>query len=298
MKKEYTDIKDIVFLNSNSKNKDDYYKLFNEGLFSDQGKWNNYKLYNKIDGMGNDIDSRLRNRMSDLSLGVYNVLENGPGKDIQEDNEFCLFTGFGEIETTDKILKNIIIDKYSHVSPTLFHNSVHHTSLGYYTIIKKIHNPCMTISDGLKTNLSFINYIKLRIQLNKVMIIVGGDESSSFFNLDKNNPLTIVPSYVAYKILPKSDKGFSFGGIVDNFEDLINLDSFKKSKYIFADKDTFIKLKEKIADKEIITEYPIVQDNPCGVIFRLAFPFYFNIKGLSLVVDKVNDKIFYFEVLL
>ena len=72
---------------------------------------------------------------------------------------------------------------------------------------------------------------------------------------------------------------------MDNLEDLKKLEIYK---------NTFIKLKS--TNKKVITEYPVILDNPCGIIFRLAFPFYINIKGLSLVIESIKDKIYYFEV--
>jgi hypothetical protein len=37
-------------------------------------------------------------------------------------------------------------------------------------------------------------------------------------------------------------------------------------------------------------------DNPCGIILRLAFPFYFNMQGTSLVIEEINNKFYCFEV--
>ncbi|MCK4798057.1 MAG: hypothetical protein KAT05_11780, partial [Spirochaetes bacterium] len=261
----------------------------------DEKKWQNYNLLNVIKGLGNSINSRLRNRMSQLSLGVFNVLENGPGRNLSVNEEICLFNAFGEIETTNKIIKGIILDNYSLVSPTLFHNSVHHTSLGYYTIIKSIHNSCVAISDGLSTNFSFINYIKMREQINSSFIIASGEEYSSFFELDQTMSLKIIPAFVSYRVTPLTEKGFCYAGVVNSLEDLKQLEIYKKALTIFADKETFFILKSDV-DKRVITEYPIILDNPCGIIFRLAVPFYFKIKGLSLVIERVKNKIYYFEV--
>ncbi len=288
-------ITDIAFINSNTRSGNELNNLFKDGFFSNEKKWETYNLSNDIQALYEGINSRLKNRMSQLSLGVYNVLENGPGKNLKEDEEIFLFTGFGEIDTTDKIIKSILIEKFNLVSPTLFHNSVHHTSLGYYTIVKNVHNTCATISDGVCTNLSFINYIKKREKINKPFIIVGGEEYSKFYELDKINNYKIAPAFVSYRIIQDQNKGFNFCGIFNNLEELFKNDSFKKAGTILTDKNTFLKIKKSI-DKKVLTEYPLVLDNPCGIILRLAFPFYFNIKGTSLVIEETNNKFYCFEV--
>jgi hypothetical protein len=295
--KKYSLITDIAFLNSNTKTTEDLNNLYNEGFFQDEKKWKNYNLSNEIQSLTESINSRLKNRMSQLSLGVFNVLEKGPGEKLKSNEEIYLFTGFGEIETTNQIIKSIVIDKFNLVSPTLFHNSVHHTSLGYYTILKGVHNTCSTISDGLNNNISFVNFLIKREELDKTFIVVGGDEYSDFYKLDQLNQYKIVPSFVAYRVISKMDKGFVFGGIANNFDELINLDIFKSALTIFADKKTFLKF-DKSKNKNILTEYPLVLDNPCGIILRLSLPFYFNIKGTSLVIEEINNKFYYFEVFL
>ena len=295
--KKYSLITDIAFLNSNTKTSGELDNLFSNGFFSDEKKWENYKLSNDIQSLCEGINSRLKNRMSQLSLGVYNVLERGPGKNLKEDEDIYLFTGFGEIETSNQIIKSIIIDKFNLVSPTLFHNSVHHTSLGYYTILKKAHNTCATISDGVENNYSFISFLKKREKINKSFITVGGDEYSSFYELDQLSKYKIVPAFVAYRITPGMEKGFIFGDILSSLDDLINLEVFKNASTILSDKKTFLKL-NKDFNKNILTEFPLVLDNPCGIILRLALPFYFNIKGTSIVIEEIDNKFYYFEVIL
>lgn len=289
-------ISDISFLNSNSLTGNDFLELFSNGLFEDEKKWEQYKLSKDIKKIFQSVDSKLKNRMSQLSLGIYKAIDNGPGGNTDNEEEICLFTGFGEIETTNEIVKNITIDNFSHVSPTLFHNSVHHTSLGYYTIIKEKHNPCLTISDGLETNKSFINYIKLRQNITKSIIIASGEEFSNFLELDMNQSISIVPSFTAYRIKTNSEKGFSFGKFCDSLDEIKALEAYIKAKTVVADRLSFIELKKTVKDKKILTEYPIILDNPCGLIFRLAFPFYFDIKGNSIIIEKINNKYFYFEV--
>jgi hypothetical protein len=296
MKKKYSMIENISFINSNTNKKEDFIKLYDSGLFENISN-DKYLLQTEIKNLGETINSRLRNRMSLMSLGVYNALENGPGINIRPDEELSLFTGFGEIETTNIILKNILIEKLQHVSPTHFHNSVHHTSLGYYTIIKGMHNPCITISDGLSTNLAFIHYIQKRILINSNFTVIVGDEYSDFFKLDMNKSLNLVPVFGAYRILTDSDKGFCFNGVYQSIEDLTKTDLYKNASTIIADKETFLNLKNKI-DKKLLTDYPAFLDNPCSIALRLAFPFYFDIKGTTLVLQNASDKFYCFEVIL
>jgi hypothetical protein len=295
--KKYSLITDISFVNSNTKTVEELIELFKNDFFNDENKWKDYNLSSDIQSLYEGINSRLKNRMSQLSLGVYNTLENGPGKKLKSDEEIYLFTGFGEIETTNKIIKTIIMDKFNLVSPTLFHNSVHHTSLGYYTIVKNIHNTCSTISDGMDNNLSFINYMNKRDKIDKPFVIVAGEEYSDFYKLDKINQYKIMPAFVSYRISQSIDKGFKFGGVLDSLDDFKNLDAFNKASIIFTDKNTFSKLKNN-REKKVLTEYPLVLDNPCGIILRLALPFCFNIKGSSLVIEEINNKFYYFEVVL
>lgn len=297
-KKDYFKLTDIAILNSNASSIEEFNKLFQSNLFSDINKINDYNLNYNIDNIANNISSRLKNRMSPLSIGICSALDNGPGKNLSENEEITLFTSFGEIDITDKIIKNIIIDKYEHVSPTLFHNSVHHTPLGYYTIIKKINNRCITVSDGLNTNESFINFLKYNSLLEESFVAVHGDEYSAFFDLDKTTEKKkLFPTFISYRIIKsKNNTGFRYISAFDSADELFKSEEFLKSNNIFAGKDIFIKIKDDIKNKKLFTEYPMVFDNPCAVIYRLAMPFYFNIKGLSLVTEKINDKYHLFEV--
>lgn len=292
---DYCNITDISFINSNSKTYEDYNALFLNGLFSNKEAWNNYALSDDIKDLGSSINSRLRNRMSQMSLGIFNAIENGPGKNIESDEEIYLFTGFGEIETTNIIIKNITLDKHNVVSPTLFHNSVHHTSLGYYTIIKNIHNPCFCVSDGLATNFSFINLLSLRAKINKSFVVSAGEEYSGFYSMDRTRSIKIAPSFASYRIIPGSKNGFRFLGEFNNLDDLKKQKVFIEADNIFANKGLFLEL-NSITNKKTFTEFPVVQDNPCAIINRLAFPFYFNIKGRSLVLERHLEKIYCFEV--
>ena len=291
---DYSTITDIAFLNSYGKEKDDLSKLFKDNLFSDEKKWDNFKLSNDIPGLMDNIKARMKYFMSKLSLGVYNVLDQGPGKNIQKSDEIYLISGFTEIGTINKI-GNMIMENDYGINPSLFPNSVHHISLCYYTILKKISNYCAAISDGLDTNLSFINFLKNRVKIKGDFIVVTGEESSAFFEYEIKYPLNIADSFVAYKIIPGAKKGFSYKGNVKNIDELKKNDIYKKSQNVFADKETFLSIKQE-ANKNYYCEDPIVKDNPCGIIYRLAFPFYFDVKGDSIVIEKTNNKYYFFEV--
>ena len=294
----YINITDISFLNSNTNTLDDLNILYKKGLFTDKEKWNNYKLSGDLPDLGKSISSRIKNRMSQLSLGVLDVMENGPEKNLAEDEELCLFTGFGEIETTNKIVKNVVIDKHQLVSPTLFHNSVHHTSLGYYTIIKKKHNSCITISDGLRTNLSFISYINYMAKAKRGIVVISGDEYSSFFELDKTTDVQLFPAFIAYRINFSDNSGFRFIGDFNSLNNVLTNDKFIAATKIMCDKNTFLELEPKKNNKELLAEYPLVLDSPCSLVFRLAMPFFLNFKDKSLVIHRAEDKYYLFEVVL
>ncbi len=296
MTKKYSTIAGISFINSDAASKDEFVHLYDMGFFNSLDG-NSRKLSNEIGNLGSSINSRLRNRMSRMSLGIYHALENGPAQTIGENEELCLFTGFGEIDTTDVILKNILVEKLPHVSPTLFHNSVHHTALGYYTIIKGLHNPCLTISDGLATNCSFIHYISKRVMIDESLVIAFGDEYSDFFRLDKNIKLELFPSYGAYRIIPGTKTGFRYHGEFDTLEEISKSEVFENASTIISDAATFTLLKGK-TEKNLMTDYPAFRDAPCSLAFRLAFPFYFDIKGSTIVLQKNGSVFFCFEVML
>lgn len=293
---EYSFITDIAFINSYGKDKEAFQDLFNDNLFSDEKQWESFKLNDEIPGIMDSIKARMKYFMSKLSLGVYNALDIGPGKNIKKDDEIYLVSGFTEIGTINKI-GDMIMDNDYGINPSLFPNSVHHISLCYFTILKKITNYCAAITDGLDTNLSFINFIKNRVKIKGNFIIVTGEENSHFFEYEINKPLNIVNSFAAYKIIPDSNSGFAYKGSVKNIADLKENDIYKKAGNIFADRGSFFILKNE-KDKNVYCEYPIVKDNPCGIIFRLALPFYFNIKGNSIIIEKIEDNFFIFEVII
>lgn len=288
-------LSNIAIVNSYIKNREDILKLFNSGLFFDYSKWDNLTCSTNVSWLGENIPSRIKSRMSQLSVGVCDVLDRGAFSSVEQmiDKEIVFFTAFGEIETTNQIIKSIVVDKYEHISPMLFHNSVHNTPLGYFTIYKKISNSCVTISDGLKTNISFINFIKRIELLQDVLTIVHGDEYSTFNELTENR-LKLFPSFLSYNI-KKSDnnKGFKFLSIISSLDELVVL--CRECDNVFADRNTFFRLAEKGIEK-LFCDYPIIFDNPCSIMYRLALPFYFELKGRSLVVELIDENFYCYEV--
>ncbi|MCG8570313.1 MAG: hypothetical protein MJB14_09250 [Spirochaetes bacterium] len=293
----YSQITDISLLNSKSRSQSDFQTLFDDGLFSNRTKWNSFTLNNEIPDLLAGIQSRMKYSMSILSLGIYNVMEDGPGKNIVKDEEIYLFTGFGEIEIVNQIGKLISQEDYS-INPALFPNSVNHIALCYYTILKKISNYTVAVNNGLHTNLGFVNFLKDRIKIKEPFIITSGENNSEFFSYEENNPLQIVPSFAAYRIIPHAEKGFRFYGKLGKWDEVLSCEIFIQAEYIFADKETFIKLENQQTNKKLYSEYPITKDNPCGIAVRLALPFYYQISGKSLIMEKIKNEYYLWEVII
>ena len=294
MKKKYTMLSDVSFLNSNCKDPVQFKKYFDEGLFSDETKWQQFVLNAEIPGVLDAIKSRMKYSMSKLSLGVYNVLENGPGKNITSEEEIYLFTGFAEIETVSRIGTTIML-KNASLPPAVFPNSVHHISLCYFTILKKLTSYNAAVIDGLLTNLSFIHFMKYRVCLPEPFVVVSGEESSNYFDLDLNHHLNIVTSLVSFRVNPLTEKGFYFCGEASSLEEIKDSASYQEAIHVFTDKITFPELKNEKEGK-VYTEYPFVIDNPCAVAYRLAMPFYLDLHGKSIIIEKSLGKYYYYEV--
>jgi hypothetical protein len=297
MKNERSNISDISFLNSALSGRDEFVSLFNDGFFNTPAKWEGFELTEKIPGLMDGIASRMKYSMSNLSLGVYNALDRGPCKNLAPADEIFLFTGFAEIETVNKIGKLIMEQNYS-INPALFPNSVAHVALSYFTILKKASNYTVAINDGPNTNMSFVNFIIDREPLPFNYVIATGEENSLFFSYEINETLHIVPSFAAYKISTGCERGFKFIKTVKSLDELTDDGSFKAGDKIFCGIETFVNLKKMFPDREIYTEYPLVRDNPCGIILRLAMPFHLGLTGISIVIEKVKSEYYIFEVVL
>lgn len=289
-------IKDIHVLSSNVASLDQLRQMYAEGVFHHLSLSKDLSV--QVPGIMEHIESRLKMRMSQLSLGVYQVLQAGGAKHIKETDEIYLFSAFAEIETTRQIMSDIVMNESRLVSPTAFHNSVHNTPLGYYSIINKLHNYTLTISDGINTGRSFIDFIKRLIFINPDFIVVAGDEFSSFYDLEVNEKRDLFPFFISFRIVAsREERGFrlleetsddkKIGKIVSEFDRLI------------VGKNIFNKLRNAYGkEKEILTDYPITADQPTGIVTRLALPFIFNLKGRTGVVEYHFDKYFLFEVVL
>lgn len=295
MEQEFTYIRDIHFINSNVSSLDSLREMYSNGLFSDVKLPEN--LSQEIPGLSDNIKSPLKRRMSQLSLGVYQALQNGGAKNLREDDEIYLFTSFAEIDTSNKIIADLELNQSKLVSPVLFHNSVHNTPLGYYTIINKYHNYCLAVSDGINTGKSFVDLIKFLVRVNPEFVIVAGDEYSSFYDLEVKYKYQLYPSFVSYKIQKNvnEQKGFFLKHENCSWEQIKSF--LCDYEHVFADKESFIELKDKV-NAELQTDYPIVGDAPISIITRLALPFILNLHGKTAVIGHFKGKYFLFEVVL
>lgn len=137
------------------------------------------------------IPARLRRRMSFLTQMMICCAT----KCLQGcvyDNEnlgVIIATGWGELETTEKLLVAITDSEEIALSPTQFHNSVHNTAAGYLGIILKVQGPTLTISQenhSLETALIAGHLLIKSGQAPKVL--VGGvDTYFRFSVLDPAN---------------------------------------------------------------------------------------------------------------
>jgi hypothetical protein len=286
---KFFSISDISLLSGSIRSLSDVAAANDCKVFSDPDKFGYFDEAPK-ESLAQYVDSPLRKRMSGLSIGIYACL-NQIKSSITPDEQMYLFSGCAEIETTNKIIKAIINEQSSIVSPTLFHNSVHNTPLGYFTVINKMHNYCTTVSDGLDTNKSFADFLRLRIQLPGSFIATAGEDSSEFYSLDTTRDITIRPAYIAYRITP-SKRGIS---ILDRVNDLDKID-YSMYQNVITDKATFDILNGKVS--HLYTDWAITADMPCSLVFRLAMHNILGWTGRTLVIDKTvsDDSWTLFEV--
>jgi hypothetical protein len=286
-------LEDISFINPYFRNPDELNDLFRKGRFSSAGQPEEYPV--RIEGLSDYIQNPVKKRMSQLSQGIYAVMETGPGKNLKEEDEIYFFSAFAEIDTTNEIIKAIELDHSVLVSPTHFHNSVHNTPLGYYAILKKIHNYTCAVSDGTLTGHTFINFIRNQMEILNDLIICSGEEYSDFFLMDRINHKKIIPSFIAYRMKITSRQGFEFAGSYDHADDLMK--KIQSADFVFADSDTFSLLKNK-EQGPLYTEKSMLADIPEGIIYRIALPFLLNLKGRGFVIDLQQNQYHVFEFLL
>jgi hypothetical protein len=295
MKQEFTYIKDIHFINSNVSSLDTLKEMYSNGVFSRVQLSDT--LSPEINGLTDNIKSPLKRRMSQLSLGAFEALQQGGAKNLREEDEIYLFTSFAEIDTSNKIIADLELNNSKLVSPVLFHNSVHNTPLGYYTIINKYQNYCLAVSDGINTGKSFVDLIKFLVKVNPEFVIVGGDEHSSFYELEIKYNYCLFPNFVSYKMVRNENeqKGFFL-----KFENVTWKDiekSLPEYDRVIADKESFLALDGKL-ETELLTEYPIVADSPISIITRLSLPFMLELSGKTAVIGQFGGKYFLFEVII
>lgn len=295
MKQEFAYIKDIHFINSAASSAEDFKEMYRSGVFSRAEL--SEKLSQVIHGLSDNIKSPLKRRMSQLSLGIFQVLQNGGAKNLQEDDEMYLFTSFAEIDTSNKIIADLELNDSALVSPVSFHNSVHNTPLGYYTIINKLHNYCLAVSDGINTGKSFVDLIKFLVKVNPQFVIAAGDEHSAFYDLEIKYNYLLFPHFISYKIGKSENEqtGFFLKIEWETWQKVA--DSISEYDYVIADKESFLKLEGKIK-AELLTDYPIVADSPISIVTRLALPFILELHGKTAVIGQCDGKYFLFEAVL
>ncbi len=285
-------LNDICIANCDNFESDSVLGLYNSGLLNSHSNLQNIVINNDISGISSRITTKLKKRMSSLSQGVCFVLDSSIKDKILETDSIYFFTAYGEIDTTDRIIKSIVLDNSNLVSPTDFHNSVHNTPLSYYTIINQLHNPAITISDGNNTGETFIQYLNNMIQLNERAVICSGDESSSFFSLDSVIHKEIVSSFCSFTVEPNTNSGGRFLGFFQKLDVILKQKEFLDANNIFCSKDLANIFKD--STKTVISEYAIVKDSPCGIIYRLLLPFYLKMNGI--VIEQTSMGYAFYEV--
>lgn len=295
MKQEFTYIKDIHFINSNVSSLDTLKEMYSNGVFSRVQLSDT--LSQEISGLTDNIKTPLKRRMSQLSLGAFEALQQGGAKNLREEDEIYLFTSFAEIDTSNKIIADLELNNSKLVSPVLFHNSVHNTPLGYYTIINKYQNYCLAVSDGINTGKSFVDLIKFLVKVNPEFVIVGGDEHSSFYELEIKYNYCLFPNFVSYKMIRNENEQKGFFLKLENvtWKDIEK--SLPEYDRVIADKESFLALDGKL-ETELLTEYPIVADSPISIITRLSLPFMLELSGKTAVIGQFGGKYFLFEVII
>jgi len=94
------------------------------------------------------LPSRMKRRMSQLTqMAVQTSFMAREGMPEYDEVPLLLGSANGEIDTIGTIMKNLLgPEKF--VSPSLFHNSVHHTSTGYFSILSGITQGMSAVSNG------------------------------------------------------------------------------------------------------------------------------------------------------
>lgn len=108
----------------------------------------------------------------------------------------------GELQTTDTLCQAIANESYP-LSPTLFHNSVHNTAAGYWSIAVKTHQPMQAMSgldDGLALGL-LEAWGQIQTGADKVLLV----------SYEEQPPETLLPDYqwqpMAFALVLTKDNG-------------------------------------------------------------------------------------------
>ncbi len=98
------------------------------------------------------LPSRMKRRMSTLTQMAIHVTDSARREmgTAAEDCPFIFGSANGEINAIGSIMITLLGTEHF-VSPTVFHNSVHNTAPGYWSILSKSHAESTTISAGLLT---------------------------------------------------------------------------------------------------------------------------------------------------
>jgi Beta-ketoacyl synthase, N-terminal domain len=127
------------------------------------------------------LPARMKRRMSPLTqMTIQSTSEARMNLDLPNTVPFIFGSANGEINTIGRVMQSIL-DPEDMVSPTLFHNSVHNTAPGYWSIVSGLRDPSNTVSGGvLTTEYTLLDaWIKMQSGIDCMQITIG-DESVRF----------------------------------------------------------------------------------------------------------------------
>ncbi len=125
------------------------------------------------------LPSRVKRRMSRLTQMVIHTTYQAREVAglLDTDLPLILGTANGEIEAMGSILQTMFSDP-PYISPSLFHNSVHNTAAGYWSILGKKHQGSTTITAGdLTGEYSLLDAISRLDTRTKLIQLTAGDEA-------------------------------------------------------------------------------------------------------------------------
>jgi len=129
----------------------------------------------------------MRRRTSLATRTAISALEQACSNAGVEKNLPAIFvSSVGEMQVTDKLCQSIAGEQYP-LSPTLFHNSVHNTAAGYWSIATGNSAPMQAMSgleDGFALGL-LEAWCQLQTGANKILLVC----------YDENMPQSLLPTY-------------------------------------------------------------------------------------------------------